>query len=60
VIYIFFTGISLIIGGVIELCNVMFQPERYKIPRTGDFEINVTKKTNSITVNAKEENIQRN
>jgi len=56
-IYYFFTGISLIIGGVIELCNVMFQSERYKIPHTGDFEIDVPKKTTNITVNAKEENI---
>ena len=56
---LFFTGISLIIGGVIELCNVMFKSERYNILHTGDFEIDVPKKPNNITVNAKKENIHQ-
>ena len=43
--FIFFTGISLIIGGLLELCNILFIKEHYYKPATGDFVIEVTNGT---------------
>ena len=37
----FFTGISLIIGGLLELCNILFVKGQYYKPATGDFVIEV-------------------